>query len=116
MPYECVRPAILLQLARRQALRHLHVEVQSPQPGDEVPTGEMEVNDSTAMVELNSQFVMEDTGEHTIETMARFLLRCWPSVSLVWYNRAQRWPFPEPSRAAYSALLAKVNQLRDSAL
>ncbi|KAG8694406.1 hypothetical protein FRC09_009869 [Ceratobasidium sp. 395] len=71
MPFECVRPAILLQLAKRQALRHLHVEVQAPQPGDEVLTGEMEVNDSTGMMQLESQFGLKETGEHTIETMAR---------------------------------------------
>ncbi|KAG8793781.1 hypothetical protein FRC12_001635 [Ceratobasidium sp. 428] len=113
MPYQYVRPNTLLQLAKRGALRLLRVEVQTPQPGEEVLTDEMEVNDSTVPMQLESQFNIKKTDQHTAETMARFLLYCWPSVSLVWRHRVERWPFEEPSRAAYIALLAKVNELRD---
>ncbi|KAG8718456.1 hypothetical protein FRC09_012642 [Ceratobasidium sp. 395] len=113
IPFQHVRPNTLLQLAKREALRLLRVELLAPQLGEEVLTDETAVNGSTAPMRLEGQFDMRETGEHTVATMARLLLYCWPSVSLVWRNRLENWPLAEPSRAAYIALLAKVNELRD---
>ncbi|KAG8725131.1 hypothetical protein FRC09_008143 [Ceratobasidium sp. 395] len=113
IPYQHVRPNTLLRLAKRGALQHLRVEVQAPQPGEELLADEMRVNDPTAPMQLEGQFDMEKASEHTIETMARLLLQCWPNVSLVWRNRVEHRAFEEPSRAAYIALLAKIRELRD---
>ncbi|KAG8792860.1 hypothetical protein FRC12_004660 [Ceratobasidium sp. 428] len=116
MPFQHVRPNTLLQLAKREALRLLRVEVLAPQLGEEVLTDETAVNGSTAPMRLEGQFDMRETGEHTVETMARLLLYCWPSVSLVWRNRLENWPLEDPSQAAYIALLAKVSELRGGGL
>ncbi|KAG8795554.1 hypothetical protein FRC12_012993 [Ceratobasidium sp. 428] len=115
MPYQRVRPNTLLQLAERRALRLLRVEIQAPRPGEEVSTEDMTVNVSTVPMQLEGLFDVGETGD-TVETMARFLLYCWPNVSLVWRDRAENWPLEGPSHTPYIALMAKINALRDGDL
>ncbi|KAG8788539.1 hypothetical protein FRC12_014465 [Ceratobasidium sp. 428] len=132
MPYQPAWPADLLLLAKREALRRLVVDVKAPGPGDEISISELEVESSTVPMRLGGRFNMgevgggaddeagreagdeagREAGEKTTETMARFLLRCWPRVSLAWRNRSPHYLFAEPSDAGYEALSKMIDKMR----
>ncbi|KAG8725132.1 hypothetical protein FRC09_008144 [Ceratobasidium sp. 395] len=117
MPHQPVWPVNLFQLAERQALRLLCVDVRAPRTGDVELTTGSGINTLTAPVRLESQFEIGGASEDDFEQMARLLIRCWPNVLLVWRNKAHRWPtcLTPPTRLMYEALWQKVKDIRNYA-
>ncbi|KAG8788541.1 hypothetical protein FRC12_014467 [Ceratobasidium sp. 428] len=120
MPYQRAGPADLLRLAKREPLQHLWVDVVTPQLGGGFFISETEVESSVVPMRLESLFEVRGAGEdaegadeYAVETMARLLLHCWPSVCLMWRSRNYTpLEYGEPEPPEYVPLLEAVNGLR----
>ncbi|KAG8699179.1 hypothetical protein FRC08_005458 [Ceratobasidium sp. 394] len=114
IPYQRTGPLDFLELAKHEQLQVLCVYIRPPREDDlGVMTGQT-TGSSAKGVRLESQCNLMDVPTETMRDLARFLLRCWPDVTLVWRNSAHRWPpsIQPPSRDGYDALANEINELR----
>ncbi|KAG8717234.1 hypothetical protein FRC08_007933 [Ceratobasidium sp. 394] len=115
VPHQPTLPSDLLELAEHGSLQVLCADLTGP-PEDVNAMASNCIGGSAPAtgVRLESQFELSDLPADKSRDFARFLLRCWPDVTLVWRNKVHEWPasIQPPNRNGYEMLMRVVDELR----